>query len=397
MPHGGITPIVTPNPIAAGIPTSGDPILIDVSTSITSMGFIRQRLRCRREAARPLGASTPRATPPTIPTSLFAEPKGALLPLGGLDAGYKGFGLALMIEALTAGLAGSGRADPPEGWGATVFVQVIDPGGVRRRRRRSAGRWTGWSRRATRRRPRPGVDRVRVPGEAGMRRLREQRELGVALYPTILPALLPWARSSAWRHRPWSADRTCAPGAAAPGCSGHGLVRRRIDAHHGSRPTRTGSCASRAHPPAASAMTAKTTAFVTDKRFVRRARELKTIRVMVEMHCRDHHGSPDPLCPRCAELMDYAARRLERCVFGDAKPTCTNCTVHCYTADKREEVRVVMRYAGPRMLLRHPWLGITHLLDGRRAAPLLPEKPAPKAPGPAAADRAPGTSDTGER
>ena len=101
-------------------------------------------------------------------------------------------------------------------------------------------------------------------------------------------------------------------------------------------------------------MTAKTTAFVTDKRFVRRARELKTIRVMVEMHCRDHHGSADPLCPRCAELMDYAARRLERCVFGDAKPTCTNCTVHCYTADKREEVRVVMRYAGPRMLLRHP-------------------------------------------
>lgn len=144
-------------------------------------------------------------------------------------------------------------------------------------------------------------------------------------------------------------------------------------------------------------MTAKTTAFVTDKRFVRRARELKTIRVMVEMHCRDHHGSPDPLCPRCAELMDYAARRLERCVFGDAKPTCTNCAVHCYTADKREEVRVVMRYAGPRMLLRHPWLGITHLLDGRRAAPLLPEKPAPKAPGPAAADRAPGTPDTGER
>ena len=41
--------------------------------------------------------------------------------------------------------------------------------------------------------PRPGVDRVRVPGEAGMRRLREQRATGVALYPTILPALLPWS------------------------------------------------------------------------------------------------------------------------------------------------------------------------------------------------------------
>ena len=125
-------------------------------------------------------------------------------------------------------------------------------------------------------------------------------------------------------------------------------------------------------------MTAKVTSFVTDPRFARRARELKTIRVMVEMYCCDHHGSSDPQCPRCAELMAYAARRLERCVFGDAKPTCTNCTVHCYTPDRREEVRVVMRYAGPRMLLRHPWLGITHLIDGRRPAPLLPPKPATK-------------------
>ncbi len=144
-------------------------------------------------------------------------------------------------------------------------------------------------------------------------------------------------------------------------------------------------------------MAVKTTAFVTDKRFVRRARELKTIRVMVEMYCRDHHGAPDPLCPRCAELIEYAERRLERCVFGDAKPTCTNCTVHCYTADKREDVRVVMRYAGPRMLLRHPWLGITHLIDGRRAAPLLPEKPPKKSPQqPAPPDAAP-ASDPAER
>ena len=58
---------------------------------------------------------------------MFAEPKGALLPLGGLDAGYKGFGLGLLVEAMTAGLSGHGRADPREGWGGTVFVQVLDP------------------------------------------------------------------------------------------------------------------------------------------------------------------------------------------------------------------------------------------------------------------------------
>jgi L-lactate dehydrogenase len=41
--------------------------------------------------------------------------------------------------------------------------------------------------------PRAGVARVRLPGEAGMKRLREQREHGIALYPTIMPALVPWA------------------------------------------------------------------------------------------------------------------------------------------------------------------------------------------------------------
>lgn len=105
----------------------------------------------------------------------------------------------------------------------------------------------------------------------------------------------------------------------------------------------------------------------------RRDRELATIRAMIRMYCRDHHGR-DGLCEDCAALDAYASRRLERCVFGAAKPTCANCTVHCYRDDMRERVRTVMRYAGPRMLLRHPVLAIAHLIDGRRAAPALPRR-----------------------
>jgi L-lactate dehydrogenase len=191
VPHGGLTPIVTPNPIAAGLPTSGDPILVDISSSITSMGFARQELNAgRRLPGAWLIDADGNAT--DDPSALFAESKGALLPLGGLDAGYKGFGLALMIEALTAGLAGFGRADPPEGWGGTVFVQVIDPeafGGLAAFRRQMD--YMVEASHASK--PRPGVARVRVPGEAGMRRLREQRRNGVALYPAIMPALAPWA------------------------------------------------------------------------------------------------------------------------------------------------------------------------------------------------------------
>lgn len=191
VPHGGLTPIITPNPIAAGLPTGDDPILVDVSMSITSMGFANQEMRAgRRLPGRWLTDAEGNAT--DDPAALSSEPKGALLPLGGLDAGYKGFGLALVVEALTAGLAGHGRADPPVGWGGTVFVQVIDPeafGGLDEFKRQM----DHVVRCAHESKPRPGVDRVRVPGEAGMKRRREQQAKGVALYPTILPELIPWA------------------------------------------------------------------------------------------------------------------------------------------------------------------------------------------------------------
>jgi L-lactate dehydrogenase len=191
VPHGGTTPVLTPNPIAAGLPTSGDPILIDTSSSITSMGFAKQEMLAGRKLPGAwLIDHAGNAT--DDPNALRAEPKGALLPLGGLDAGYKGFGLGLLVEAMTAGLSGHGRADPHEGWGGTVFVQVLDPeafGGLAAFKRQmdhvAAACHDA--------KPRPGVARVRLPGEAGMKRLREQHEHGIALYPTIMPALVPWA------------------------------------------------------------------------------------------------------------------------------------------------------------------------------------------------------------
>ena len=117
--------------------------------------------------------------------------------------------------------------------------------------------------------------------------------------------------------------------------------------------------------------------FTTDKQFVRRVRELKTIEVMIDMYCAAHHAHP-PRCAACAELFEYAQRRLQRCVFGDAKPNCAKCVVHCYNDEMRERVRVVMRWAGPRMLLRHPVLGVRHLLADRRPIPVLPTKNRPR-------------------
>jgi predicted amidophosphoribosyltransferase len=94
-------------------------------------------------------------------------------------------------------------------------------------------------------------------------------------------------------------------------------------------------------------------------------REKRTVAVMIAMYCRGVHNSPQ-LCPECAALLDYALQRIEKCPFGANKPTCANCTVHCYREEMRERVRAVMRYSGPRMLLSHPILALMHLWDGRK-------------------------------
>ena len=74
-----------------------------------------------------------------------------------------------------------------------------------------------------------------------------------------------------------------------------------------------------------------------------------------------------PLCPQCQALLDYAHKRLEHCKFGEDKPSCTRCPVHCYKPAMREQIRQVMRYSGPRMLLHNPIMAIRHLWDFLRA------------------------------
>jgi LDH2 family malate/lactate/ureidoglycolate dehydrogenase len=190
-PFGGRKAVLTPDPIAIGIPTDGDPILIDISASITTNAMSD---RLRREGKRFPGSwaldATGRAT--DDPAVLFANPAGTILPTGGTDHGHKGYGLALLIEALTQGLGGFGRADAPGGWGASVFVQVIDPaafGGADEFRRQ-----TDWTAAACRANPAaPGVEAVRLPGERGLEQKRRAMVEGVELYPGIMASIAPFA------------------------------------------------------------------------------------------------------------------------------------------------------------------------------------------------------------
>jgi hypothetical protein len=99
--------------------------------------------------------------------------------------------------------------------------------------------------------------------------------------------------------------------------------------------------------------------------------EQRTIDAMLSIYCRDHHGVGNHLCGDCEQLRVYAHQRLDVCPFQEQKPVCNRCEVHCYSAGMRERVRDVMRYAGPRMPLRHPWLAFRHTLDKLRRVPSL--------------------------
>jgi len=90
-------------------------------------------------------------------------------------------------------------------------------------------------------------------------------------------------------------------------------------------------------------------------------REKRTIQAMTRIYCRDRHGRTE-LCGECRDLLDYAFKRIDQCTSGPDKPTCNDCTVHCYSPRMREKVKEVMRYAGPRMIYRHPVMALHHIL-----------------------------------
>jgi LDH2 family malate/lactate/ureidoglycolate dehydrogenase len=196
-PFGGIDPVFTPNPMAFGIPTPGAPMWVDVSCSITTNGMTN---RLAKEGDKSEGSAAPGAwwldnqgNPTSDAKWGTANAGGTLQLLGGLEAGHKGYGLTLLVEALTGGLGGHGRADAKEGWGATVFVQVLDPeafGGLA-----AFTRQTGWvSDAAHASRPRPGVHAVRLPGERAQARRAQQLAEGITLHSSILPMLEPWSK-----------------------------------------------------------------------------------------------------------------------------------------------------------------------------------------------------------
>ncbi|MDH3649874.1 MAG: Ldh family oxidoreductase [Saprospiraceae bacterium] len=187
VPHGGIRGVYSPNPIAYGIPTEGDPILLDTSMSTLANGMVLRKKAAGEKFDHAWmldGVGSPTADP----TGFSADPPSVILPNGGLELGYKGFGLAILVEALTSALSGRGRTLPPGRWCSSVFIQIIDPsrfGGIDHFKREMQN----LANRCHETPVRSGDPPVRMPGERALANRRDQLRKGVNLHPSVITSL----------------------------------------------------------------------------------------------------------------------------------------------------------------------------------------------------------------
>ena len=102
----------------------------------------------------------------------------------------------------------------------------------------------------------------------------------------------------------------------------------------------------------------------------KREREKAMVSDMIRVYCKGNHVDYDKknkrLCKECQALDDYARMRSEKCPFMETKTFCSNCKVHCYQPQMREQIRQVMRYSGPKMLFHHPVMAIRHLIESHK-------------------------------
>ncbi len=186
-PWGGVDPLLSTNPMAAGIPRrKGPPIIIDISTSVVAFGKLKMYANRGRNV--PQGWIVDReGNPCTDPNTFFASPKAsALLPLGGAFAGHKGFGLGLLVDVMAGALSGAGCSTgvetEPEGNG--VFIQIIDPitfGSLRQFEDRVEAliALIKGSKKA------PGVAEISIPGERAAKECRIREKEGIPIdHPT---------------------------------------------------------------------------------------------------------------------------------------------------------------------------------------------------------------------
>lgn len=95
----------------------------------------------------------------------------------------------------------------------------------------------------------------------------------------------------------------------------------------------------------------------------KRKRDQDVIETMILMYCKGVHHTSEPPCDECAELIDYCRDRVAHCPREEEKTFCSSCPHPCYSPERKKQIKQVMRWSGPRMLLSHPIMAIHHAID----------------------------------
>ncbi|HLB97216.1 MAG TPA: Ldh family oxidoreductase, partial [Acetobacteraceae bacterium] len=179
-PFGGVRPALGTNPIAFGFPTAADPLVIDMGTS----AFMATDLQYRARLGTPIPDGVALGPDGQPTTDAAAARLGTLLPFGGGEGGYKGFGLALAMDALGALAAGMRSADTISGYVFIAFKPdlFLPPEDYRREVSRRIDTIKATPRQA-------GVVEIRIPGERGYatraRLLREGIEMDRKIFNAL--------------------------------------------------------------------------------------------------------------------------------------------------------------------------------------------------------------------
>lgn len=126
-PPGGKEARIGTNPLCIGVPTKGDPVVLDIGTSVVAEGKVR--VLFNKGQPVPQGwLLDPDGKPTTDSGVLYREPRGSILPLGAPSQAYKGFGIGLLLDMLVGGLSGAPCSAPglPNLSANAVLFLVID-------------------------------------------------------------------------------------------------------------------------------------------------------------------------------------------------------------------------------------------------------------------------------
>jgi len=191
-PFGGKQGLFSPNPFAFAFPTTEFPVLVDTCASITTVSMTREKTAAGEQFEHAWlidSHGRPSRDPSVVERQ---QDRGSLMLLGGMESGHKGFGLALMVEALTQGLSGFGRRDEPKRWGASVYLQLIDPAAFAGSAA-SIDQMDFLVEQCHANSPIDPTRPVRLPGEQATRNVTAHRRDGVPVSPETVAALRAWA------------------------------------------------------------------------------------------------------------------------------------------------------------------------------------------------------------